>query len=185
MTMRKKFDNFWYYYKTHILVGIFIIAAVVPMVIFNKDEKPAALHVTLLGNGISHENQQQLQNEVTAIILGKDAKSEIKLNFWQMEGEIRSTTNIDLLQKLLAQIGAKEIDVLLLDKGDFDLMVKDDAFIELNSSKGGGSKLGIDVTGNPILSKAGYNTENKMVCILKNTKNKATAVKFVDWLVKQ
>lgn len=166
------------------------MAAVVPLVVFDKDQKPAALHVSLLGNGISQKSQQQLQNEVTSIILGKDAKSEIRMNFWQMDGQIRSMSNIDLYQKLLAQIGAKEIDVLILEKSDFDLMVKEDAFIPLNNlgsndGKGGGAEFGIDVTGNPILSEAGYNTENKMVCILKNTKNKQTAVKFVDWLENQ
>lgn len=190
MTFFKRFDNFWFYYKTHILVGIFIIAAAVPLVVFDKDQKPAALQVSLIGNAISPINQEKLQNEAAAIILGKDAKSEVRLNFWQVDGQIRSMSNIDLYQKLLAQIGVKEIDVLLLEKSDFDLMVKEDAFMELNNILGNDgirvdNEFGINVTGNPILSNAGYHTENKIVCILKNTKHKETAVRFVDWLVKQ
>lgn len=190
MSIVKKVENFWFYYKIHILVGVFILAVVVPMVGFDKEQKPSALNVSLLGNGINPKYQEQLQNEATNSILGKGAKSEIKLNFWQVDGQIRSMSNIDLYQKLLAQIGAKKLDVLILDKSDFDLMVKEDAFIPLNSTMsnngiGEGTKLGIDLTGNKILSKAGYNTENKVVCILKNSKAKETAMKFVEWLQKQ
>lgn len=37
--------------------------------------------------------------------------------------------------------------------------------------------------GNELLCRAGYNPDNKMMAIISNTQKKATAIKFIQWLV--
>ncbi|WP_152597399.1 hypothetical protein [Neobacillus niacini] len=188
--LMKALDNIWYHYKPHILIGILVFAALIPLIFFDKDQKSSALNVTVIGNTIGQKEQQALQKEASSKILKADSKSEIKLNFWQISGQITSSTNVDLYQKLLAQITAKNIDIILIDKSDFLLMSQQRAFIELDSIKKSNNdntsnKYGLDITGNEILRNAGYDTENKMMVILSNTEKEETAIKFVQWIANQ
>ncbi|MEH6995626.1 hypothetical protein V7075_23505 [Neobacillus drentensis] len=188
--LMKEFDSIWYHYKTHFIVGILVIAALVPLVFFDKDQKTSALNVTVIGNTIGQKEQQSLQREASSKILKADSKSEIKLNFWQLNGQITSSANVDLFQKLLAQITAKNIDIIPIDKNDFLLLSQQKAFIKLDSIKKlnndkTSNKYGIDITGNEILRNAGYDTENKMMAILSNTEREETAIKFVQWITNE
>ncbi|MGG1676199.1 hypothetical protein ACIFOT_10680 [Neobacillus sp. NRS-1170] len=187
--LMKALDNIWYHYKAHILIGILVLFVFVPLVFLDKDQKPSALNVTIIGNTINPEKLQILQKEATTKILKADSKSEIRLNFWHINGNITSSTNIELYQKILAQITAKNIDVILIDRSDFLLLSQQRAFIELDSNKRSNNdnnpnKYGIDITGNAVLRNAGYNTENKMMAILSNTQKEATAIKFVQMVCK-
>ncbi|PGT20542.1 hypothetical protein COC96_00840 [Bacillus cereus] len=190
MTQRqlmKKLDNIWYHYKTHILIGALVLALMIPFFFFSNDRKPSALNVTIIGNSIDLEQQRTLQKEASPHILKETSQSEIKFSFWEINGEISSPANIDLHQKLLAQITAKNIDILLIDKSDFLILFQQGAFLQLDSIKDSGNNknynmYGIDITGNKILRTAGYDTENKMMAILSNTQNKETAMKFVQWV---
>ncbi|MEH7014720.1 hypothetical protein V7087_28575 [Neobacillus niacini] len=188
--LMKALDNIWYHYKAHILIGILVFAVLIPLIFFDKDQKSSALNVTVIGNTIGQKEQQALQREASSKILKADSKSEIKLNFWQINGQITSSTNVDLYQKLLAQITAKNIDIILIDKSDFLLLSQQGAFKELDSieksnNDNTSNKYGMDITGNEILRNAGYDTENKMMVILSNTKKEETAIKFVQWIANQ
>ncbi|MDN3017458.1 hypothetical protein PH210_14770 [Paenibacillus sp. BSR1-1] len=186
----KKLDNICYHYKTHILTGVLVLAAVIPFVFFTKYEKPAALNVTFIGNTIEQKEQQALQKRASAEILKADLKSEIKLNFWRVNGTLASPGNMDIYQKMLAQIAAKDIDIMVLDRSDFVVLSQQGAFKDLDFIKKANNdkktdKNGMELTGNELLRRAGYNPDNKMMAIISNTQKKATAIKFVKWLVNQ
>ncbi|MFZ7946196.1 hypothetical protein [Neobacillus sp. 19] len=187
----KELDNIWYHYKTHILIGILIIAALVPLAFFDKHEKPTALNVTFVGNTIEDKQQQALQKKANFQMLKPDSKSEIKLNFWRINGNLTTTQdNMDLYQKLLTQIAAKDIDILVLDKSDFLVLSQQGAFKDLdfinkvNHDKKS-NKNAIDLTEHALLRQAGFNSDNKVMAILSNTKKEETAIKFVQWFMKQ
>ena len=44
--LKEKLDNFWYYYKIHVLVGIFIVFVVVYSIVEAAGAKGCALNVT-------------------------------------------------------------------------------------------------------------------------------------------
>ncbi|USK36757.1 hypothetical protein LIT25_26965 (plasmid) [Bacillus sp. F19] len=196
----KKLDNIWYHYKIHIIYGLFILMAIIPLIFFNEGEKPSALNVAVIGNTIDIKEQQALQDKATSAVLEGQSKSEIKLNIWPMNGSLTSSSNNSIYQKLLTQIGAKDIDIVVLDKNDFLLMAQQDAFFRMDNNKEisnllnnkeidtvslnrENSIIGIDFTDNLLLSNAGFITENKIIGILTNSENKETAIKFVKWLV--
>ncbi|GHH99948.1 hypothetical protein [Neobacillus kokaensis] len=186
----KKLDNIWYHYKSHILIGIFVLAALIPLVFFDKDKKPSALNVTIIGNAINPKEQNALQKKASGEILNKDSTSEIKFNFWQVSDKLTSPTNMDLYQKLLAQVAAKDIDIIILDRSDYLVLSQQEAFKELDFIKKDNQNVqtdydGISLTGNELLLHAGYNPDNKMMAIITNTEREKTAKKFVQWIVDQ
>lgn len=166
------------------------MAALVPFAFFDKHEKPSALNVTFVGNTIEDKQQQALQKKANSQIVKPDSKSEIKLNFWRMNGNLTTRDNMDLYQKLLAQIAAKDIDILVLDKSDFLVLSQQGAFKDLdfinkiNHDKKS-SKNAIDLTEHALLRQAGFNSDNKVMAILSNTRKEETAIKFVQWFMKQ
>jgi hypothetical protein len=63
--LREKLDNYWYYYKVHTLVGIFVIIVVAYTIATSIGQKGTALNVTMLGNYINDTKKIELQDEAT------------------------------------------------------------------------------------------------------------------------
>lgn len=194
--LHTKWENIWYHYKTHILVGIFIVIALIPMLFLDKGEKPSGLNVALMGSTINPAQHEKLQKQATTAILNKHSKSEIKLDLWKIDGSITSSANIAFSEKLMAQMGASDIDVIIMDEHDFLILAKKGAFLNLEdyqelsdmiNKKGFQpvSDTGIDITGNKLLSEAGFDPQNKVLGIVSNTKQKERALHFVKWLISQ
>jgi len=194
--LHTKLDNIWYHYKTHILVGVFIVVFLIPMVLFNKSEKPAGLNVALVGNSINPIGQETLQKKATSTILGSKSTVEIKMDLWKLNGSITAPVNLDLNQKLMTQIGAKDIDVIIMDKKDFQLFAEKGAFVNLEdnqelsdiiNNKGlqPVSYFGVDLTANKLLAEAGFDTLNKVLGVVANTKQKERSFRLIRWLISQ
>jgi ABC-type glycerol-3-phosphate transport system substrate-binding protein len=201
-TFKNKLDNYWYYYKTHFLIGILIIAAIILLSSLGKSEKPSALNVVFIGNGVGQEEQTRLQKAANSAILKNSRDAEVKLQFWSVARDLNSPQNIDLIQKLFTQISTKDIDVLVVNKNDFLTLARRGAFLDLKNnrdfnqvlteqtispvmSEDHNRILGIELNGNPLLSHEGFRTGDKVIGILSNTQHKETANKFVQWFIKQ
>lgn len=194
--LKTKLENIWYHYKTHILVGIFIVIALIPMLFLDKGEKPSGLNVALIGSSINPAQHEKLQRKATNAMFTKHSKLEIKIDLWKLNGSVTSSVNTALNQKLMAQIGTNDIDVMIMNKNDFLLFEKKGAFVNLednqelsdiinNKSLQPVSYAGIDITENKLLSDAGFDTHNKVLGIVSNSKHKKKAFQFVKWLTSQ
>lgn len=195
----KELDNFWYYYKIHVVVGVCILAIILYIVLTNNPVKNSALNVVMIGN-TGQAQQHTLQKAATEKILGKNTDSIIKMSFWPVKGELTSPENGARQQKLIAMIGAKDIDVLVMDKQAFLFYAKQGTFLKLDSlkqefpkearflkaqgkNKGRKYIYGIKIGQNHRLQSAGYDTKNKVLGIVANTGHQKRSIQFVRWLL--
>ncbi|WP_257345898.1 hypothetical protein [Pseudalkalibacillus decolorationis] len=207
MTTKQLFnqlDNIWYHYKPHILVGIFIVVALIPLVFSSNDQRESALDVAIMGNVVDEQKQQNLQSKATSAILENDSDSEVKLNFWPVTGNLSAPQNHTLNQKLLTQIATKDIDILIMNMEDFLYYAQQGTFLRLDNhnklskllqnknvrpvslksaDEGEEHILGVEINGNSLFEDAGFVTENKVLGIVSNAEHKETTSQFVKWLI--
>lgn len=204
--LHKKIDNFWYHYKMHVFISLLIILAVIPFVFTDRDEKSIAMNITLIGNDMDILEKENFQSKVNTAILKKSTKSEAKINSIAVKGSITEIGNNIVNQKVLGQIGIKAIDVMIIDKNDFLHLAQQGAFIKLddypeltkllkndavvpvslnNRDSEESVNFGIDITGKKLLSKTKFDTQNKVIGIVSNTKNIGRSVEFLQWFIEQ
>lgn len=196
----EELDNFWYYYKVHVLVGIFIVAIILYIVLTGGQTKDSALNVVITGNVVDEKQQTNLQQSATKDILGKNSDSIIKLDFWTANDGLSNGKHGDLQEKLMAMVAGKDIDVFIMDKDAFHLYAKQSTFLKLHSLKDNLPNdtqylktkekddsqphlYGIKVDGNKRLKKAGYDTKDKVLAIAGNTEHPKRSSQMVKWIV--
>ena len=199
----KEIDNIWYHYKPHIIVGVVVLAIVVYFIIsmVNHKSTEAALNVVLTGNGIEAKQTEQFQNSATDDILGDSQDDRvIRTDFWPYE--INDPQEGALLQKLVAMMTTHEVDVVVMDKKAFLDFASQGSFMNLDklakelpketsfidgqlqeSTQDQKQAYGILLDNNSKLKEAGFDTQNKVLAIMTNTKHKQTAIQFVHWLL--
>lgn len=196
--------DIWYYYKAYFLIGAVILGIVGYLIFSPHHSKKTALNVTFIGASVAQNQESQFQNEATKDVLtGESGKYEISPQFILAQGGLTDAQNADLEMKLTASVAAKTMDVLVLDKKDFLLLQKDGYFLDLSKKSGivkageghfvgmqtqhgdGKAIYGIDLTGNSLLKRMDYVSDDPVLGIVANTPHLNTAVQFAQWLLQQ
>lgn len=204
----KELDNIWYHYKPQILVGVFfsVIAIFFIFSMVTNGTKESALNVVFTGNQvdkITQENFQQSAREKIVENSGSDKESQVKTEFWPVNGSLLNSQNVAQQEKMFAMITTGDIDVLILDKDSFSAFASQGLFLnlyEINEKlsseklefsmgkiKGKDEKqhpYGIRIGENKRLEELGYYSGNKVLAIIPNSKRIDAAVKFINWLIK-
>jgi hypothetical protein len=102
------------------------------------------------------------------------------------------------MQKFVAEVSANVIDLLIMSKSDYGAFQKQGMFLKLDKEKGmdlSSTKVdklqrssdsgvyGISLRGNKILTDFGVKTENMILCIPSNTKQKDKAILAAQWII--
>lgn len=200
---KEKWENYWYYYKIHTWVGLFILISVGYMVLTTPHNKPTALSVTFIGPVMQSNLQKQFQDAATAAVLhNPNAKSQVSISFWPMAGTLANPSNVALAEKLTAMTATQGLDVVVMDQTDFAAFAKQGSFMNLKSllanfptstlhffkakptGKNQTEKLGIKLAGNPLLKSLGLQTNNEILGVMVNTRHASLSKGFIQWLFK-
>ena len=196
MSFNKKIEYIWDYYKIHIIAGLSIAILMGYFIYSQVTQINYIFNFTVVGN-MQVEKNESFQKELTKLLVNNQNKDQTMVNV------IPSNINQDpmIIQKLMAQLTANEIDLILLNKVDFNKFVKEGMFkkldevkdLELSSIKyekvkaEGSNTTGIyaiSVEKNDILEAHGIDTKDKVVCIAASTKKEDKAVIVLKWLLK-
>lgn len=199
--LKEKLDNFWYYYKIHVLVGIFIVFVVVYSIVEAAGAKGCALNVTMLGQTISEEKVQTFQAEATKRFVN-NPKKEVVVDFMYYTPGSADQTAQATISKIAAELAAKELDVVVMDRQMFDVYARDGAFLRLDNAEGlealNGSSFklvngkddggrdypcGIQADEVQTLKDIGYDTSNKIICIPQNSQRMQISISFLKWML--
>ncbi|MDT8719111.1 hypothetical protein IAI10_20895 [Clostridium sp. 19966] len=202
MNKKEKLKYIWYYYKFHIIVTIVIVAMVGSFVSTLVTRKSTYASITLLGDYVDNSKLSDYNKKANASLLPNNKKSEITITFLQ-KGDDSNSYNAD--QALTARIAAKDIDILVLSKSDFNNYAKLGSLLDLSdlkndkdlsklnfieatndSDKGKITKpYGIDANDfSSSFNSINYDYKDKVVAIIVNTTNKDNSVKFLKWMLK-
>lgn len=203
---KKKIEHIWYYYKIHIIVSIIILVVLVQTITGIINRKTSILGVDLIGTAIASDKVASMEKDATTA-LTSNVKEQVDINFLQYDKKGDTTMNSATRDKLTVTIAAGDLDVVVMDKDMFLDCMSQGYFLKLNDIKElsdleksgyqfvkGQSKeqgdsseyiYGIDIDKCPALKSLSFSNGNKVIGIIANTKRKDTAVKFIQWLIRE
>lgn len=207
MNTKQKFEFIWDYYRFHIIGTIIIIAIVTSFTIDIIKSKETILNITALGEYMDMDRKDILENKVNAeLIKDEQNKKQILFDFLVKQKDMRDEYSMASVQKLQASIAAKDVDVLILDKSDFEIYASQGTFMKLSQlsnfqqlnipekdlvkyqAKDIDSKeeiYGINAESLPVLKELKYNSKDKILCIVVNTQRLDKVSEFLNWFLAQ
>lgn len=201
LPLKEKLENIWYYYKWHILscvLAVFVAAALIGSYL-NREKY--VINISLVGYFDNSRNEavNNFQEDITKLLVPEaNKRTSALVELYKSKDKSGKLKNLEPanVEKLSVKIAAKEVDILIINKDDFNNYVNEDTFLRLDDLKldnadkayklykADSSVYGISVEGNKLLEEIGYDTKDKVMGILVNTKNKESSEKVINWLLK-
>lgn len=198
---KEKMENIWYYYKWYIFAGMFaVLAAAILIGSFLTREK-YIFNISIVGyfDNSKKDEVNNFQSDITKLVAPEsDKRTSALVELYKSKdtgGKYKDLAPADI-EKLSVKVAAKEVDVLIINKDDFNNYMSKETFLKLDDLKfdtdnkayklvkSNSSVYGVSVDGNKLLDKIGYDTKDKVMGILVNTKNKESSEKVMNWILK-
>jgi hypothetical protein len=198
---KEKMENIWYYYKWYILAGILAVLAAATLIGSFLTREKYVFNISIVGyfDNSKQEEVNNFESDITKLVAPEsDKRTSALVELYKSKdasGKYKDLAPADI-EKLSVKIAAKEIDILIINKDDFNNYISQETFLKLddlkldtgnkayNLVKSNSSVYGISVDGNKLLDKVGYDTKDKVIGILVNTKNKESSGKVLNWILK-
>lgn len=202
---KEKVEYIWEYYKLHILAGIFILIVIGSFLniwIFNPAPK-SAVSINFVGSSIFTDNTESLEKELNSIIVTEEmGNKKVFINtyiFGMKDPQMQMATQT----KFIANISARELDVLILDKEQFDSLVLQGSMLPLDQvfSEDELGKLtdrllkgkseedtneqiyGIDITDNEKIKTVMVGDSDIVIGVVSNTLKIEESKKVIKWFL--
>ncbi|WP_052350298.1 hypothetical protein [Paenibacillus gorillae] len=141
----KKVDHFWRYYKFHVLGGVAVIALIiyaVSLYIDHREEQarlaslpPVDLSVMYIGEFYmnSDDNKTGTEEQIENALLAQfpDWK-RFKVNFTYVAMEAKDQMDMASQQKAMVMLATEKPDIYILDKGTFNWIAPQGAFLSMD-----------------------------------------------------
>lgn len=143
---RDKVSNFFYYHKTHIVIGVIalLVVAFSAYSIITKEEPD--ITIGLMGE-INQDMFDTFEQKVSQNI--PEAK-DVAINSVFLSKTIKNEQDYANLQKAMIILKASDIDICIVNKYTYDLYVQNGPFMDLSEYA---AKLGIDTTNSKDLKR--------------------------------
>lgn len=132
---KKKIENFWYYYKIHVIVGIFIAIVLAVTLKDCMNRVTPDLTVSYIGPGYFDEQfQQKLQEKLSSALkdINADGKNVLDFQCMTINENDKSEQSLAMQQKVMIEFAAGETKVFLLDKDHLKIFAEQGAFENLD-----------------------------------------------------
>jgi hypothetical protein len=202
MNTSEKISYIWEYYKYHILLTIMAIAVVASFVVGRINHKEIVLNVNISTKGINYDTLNKLVTDSNNALIEKGDKKEVQILY---NNTALGDMTIAIKQKMVAEIAAAELDILVLSKEEFEILAKQGTFVDISeffkSNNIDSSSLkfvyskatdidttekayGLHMESFPIYKSLNLNESEPVLAIIANTKHKDMIVKFLNLLLK-
>lgn len=206
MTTKQKIGYYVYYYKFHALIVVVIAAIVISSIVSAYQSKKPVLNVTLMGSYVNYDKKDQVSDKVNKALVtaSERKKKEILINFLSKSDKQDEQMDAIMVQKIAAEVDSKSLDILVLDNEHFNsyakqgmfkkltsiskfknLDIKDSDLVKYQDAKTNKEEVyGINADSIPGIKATGFDTNGKVLCIISNSKNVSTALRFIDFMSK-
>lgn len=205
LTRKEKVEYIWEYYKLHIFAGIFVLIVIGSFLniwVFNPPPK-SAVSVNFVGSSVFADNTEPLEKELNPIIVTEEmGNKKVFINtyiFGMKDPQMQMATQT----KFIANISARELDVLILDKEQFDSLVLQGSMLPLDQvfSEDELGKLtdrllkgkseedtneqiyGIDITDNEKIKTVMVGDSDIVIGVVSNTLKIEESKKVIKWFL--
>lgn len=180
VTLQKRFENYWYYYKWHTIVGIAVIMLIILGLKSFSSSKEADMTIVYVSDkyadpSVSQNFQDSLkENNLTADLNGD------KTEYFYLDPMVVSfdgkNQDVAIMQKLQVYMAAGSQSLMMVHKyilEDYDGAFEDISDLCQDDENAFVSKdktiTGISVEGNKYLESLGINTDNLYLCLKQRT----------------
>ncbi len=132
-TWKQKLDNFWYYYKFHCLIALVALLGV--WLVFDFVTQPVSdLNISLTSIGSLSEETINFNEALPGLIVdaNHDGMENITISRQFIGEDAEGKDSREHYSKLLSQLSEKGATLYIMDKVNFDRMIKKDAFSALD-----------------------------------------------------
>ncbi|WP_317326820.1 hypothetical protein [Turicibacter sanguinis] len=204
MTRKEKKDYIWYYYKSHMMMGLFAVVLVGSLIYDVMTKDKIIFSLTLFGEAESGVQIEEIQQDLTQLVAPEATKKEkVLVQFYGLnEVETSFDEMTDLYQqKMISQIAAQELDLVIMGESDFGFYAEEKMFEALNEISGIDWSLveetqlikdeqtdlvyGIKMAGSQLLNRINYDTNGKVLALINNSLNKEMAVDVINQLLSE
>jgi len=167
---RSKWENFWYYYKMHVIAGIFVAVVLAMSLKDCANNITPDVNISYVGSGyMTEEVVQEFKDKLSDVIIdvNGDEKKEILFQVLTITDE-KSEANFVVQQKAVAEMAVGDTKLYLLDKESYQIFGTQGAFEPLDDIA---EKYGISAETDPDLwlKATGTNKEHIYALPLKGS----------------
>lgn len=207
MSRKEKIEYIWEYYKIHIIAATVAICVLVSFIHGQMTKVDYVFDMTVVSS-ISETQKSQLEKQLTDyVVTGGEKRKQALVDVMPLSNPQSNTKSTDVAmdsqyrQKLLVNIAAGSIDIIVLDKDLCTSFAKQGMFLSLTNLKGldissvKGNKIemigedsnksvyAMDAENIKLLKDAGIDTHNKVISIIASSKQKEKAADVLKWLL--
>lgn len=133
--IKKKWENFWYYYKVHTIVAIVVIAALAFMIKQCADRVEPDLEVIIVSDSVvlSQERVNDIEKALAKYTddVNKDGRKVVECDYMNMNENQGSQIVYTLQAKLMAEISGGKAALFITDDNYFKKLNNQDMFLNL------------------------------------------------------
>ena len=199
MSKKAKIEYIWDYYKIHIIVTTIVLIGVISFIHGQITKTNYEFNLTIIGSSLEQDKADKFEKSLTPVVIkNASAKQSAQIDIMAISNLTsgKEATSAQYMQKFVAELSANVIDLLILSKTDYEVFLKQGAFIKLDNvevlkdkkleeTPKGTEKgvYGIKIDGNKKLTSFGVNTKDMVLCIPASTKQKSKAFLAIKWFL--
>jgi len=200
MSPKEKRAYIWEYYKIHIIGGLILVLFIVITLHSMLTKQNEYYNITYIGNYIGQSNLDTAKNKINKTVLNNDKKNVVTLgSVFNDKNSLNS--NPQTLEKLAAQITAKDIDIAIVNKKFFDSNFSSGIFYNLESlndfsslkksnykfltktKSGHLGTYGIYIENSNVLNSLLSKNDDNILVVISTSDRKSKAVKIIKTLL--
>lgn len=133
-SIKEKLENFWYYYKTPVIIGVILIAIASYLISELTSSVSSDLKISLVSQNPLSEGSINFNEGMPGLIkdINNDSEANITIQRTFLGEDITSDESQAYYQTVMGQLSDKGATLFIFDKINLDRMIKKDAFCPLD-----------------------------------------------------
>lgn len=156
---KKWFENYWYYYRIHTIVGIFSVIILVFSLVECANKVYPDLSVSYIGEKVFSEELSTNIKQTFAQYVDdatKNGKIDVEFMPITISKEVKSEQDMAMMQKAQLEIAAGESYLYIMDKAYFEQYAKEGLFLNIADKLGkSGEVFGLPLNNSSVFSSLG------------------------------
>lgn len=173
---KSKWDNYWYYYKIHTWIGIFVVFVLAVTITQCVQTVKPDVYIDLVTSVPVTDSSIALDGVFDDVLtdVNEDEKKHINISTLYLSEEMKSEQDMAMQQKMMLELAAGDVTLFIFDKTNLDRYITQDAysplsdFIDLAPYQGMDGKLierdgvpyAISLKGSKKLQELGFATDD-------------------------
>lgn len=132
--LKSKWDNYWYYYKIHTWIGIFVIFVLAVTITQCIQTVKPDVQIDLVTSVPVTDSSIALDGVFDDVLadINEDGKKHISISTLYLSEQMNSEQDMAMQQKMMLELAAGDVTLFIFDKTNLDRYITQDAYAPLS-----------------------------------------------------